>query len=110
MTCAIATACVLALAGPVASVVEGIPYVEIAATPEGYAVTFHNARVARTAADQFVVAVDGVEVAVHVASLVGDDPDDMIVTPPPGWWCNPCTVTVGENQRATVWLLPVALS
>jgi hypothetical protein len=106
---ACAIACILALAGPVATVVEGIPYVEMTAAPEGYAVTFHNARVATSSPDQFVVALDGVEVSVYVASLIGDDPDTMTVTPPPGWMCSPCAVTVGENQSATVWLFPVAM-
>ena len=107
MTCALA-ACII-LAGATASVMGDIPYIEMTRTQEGYAVTFHNARVPRTSPDQFTVELDGIAVAVHVASLVGDDPDDMIVTPPVGYYCDPCQVRANENQSATVLLFPVVM-
>ena len=110
MTPCTAAACLFLAAGPVASVVEGIPYVEMTAAPEGYAVTFHNARNPRTKQPElFTVELDGIAVSGAVASRAGDDPDDMTVTPSLGWMCSPCTVTASENQSATVWLLPVVM-
>jgi hypothetical protein len=105
MTCL--SVCTLILAGAVATVSGDIPYIEMTRTTHGYEVTFHNARVARTRPDEFTVELDGVEVNVHVASLIGDDPDDMIVFPPPGYWCDPCQARANENQSATVELWPI---
>jgi hypothetical protein len=103
MTC---TAACIILAGAVATI-GSKPYVELTATQHGYAVTFHNARIAQTPQPQvFVVDLHGIAVTVHVASQSGDDPDDMIVFPPVGYYCDPCQVRAGENQSATVELLP----
>jgi hypothetical protein len=54
----------------------------------------------------WTVELDGVTVAGTINSGDYLVPDDLIVTPPLGYWCDPCRVTVPENESGTVLLYP----
>lgn len=105
---AIIAACIAApaMAGPVQVIGSGPARVELMQTQRGYAVVYRNTIVKSLTIEKWTLDLPGLTVAGVVAS--GDEmiPDDLIVTPPPGWWCDPCAVTVPENDVGQVDLWP----
>ena len=81
---------------------EGPSSVTVVETPEGYAVTFAN----RLVNSVSILGFDLGDVHVRIVSEYGSVADRMYVTPPPGFWCDPCETTVDENDTGTVDLWP----
>lgn len=106
--CILATACVLLIGGPVHRIGEGslVAQVELVQTQRGYAVTYRNALVKSLTVEEWTVDLPGMTVTGAIESRGGDAPDDLVVTPPAGWWCDPCAVTVGETDIGRVDLWP----
>ncbi len=84
---------------------EGPSSVTVAPSDYGLAVTLNNRLVSSLAVVAFQITVDGFVVSV-VVSGHGVQPDIMTVTPPSGYWCDPCEVSVAENATGTVDLWP----
>jgi len=101
-----AAVCALVLAGPVQVIGSGPAAVELMPTERGYAVIYRNRIVRSLTVEKWVVDLPGLTVSGVIAARDGDLPDDLVVTPPVGWWCDPCTVTVDENAEGRVELWP----
>ena len=84
---------------------EGPSSVTVAKSDYGLAVTLNNRLVSSLPVVAIQITVDGSTVSV-VVSGHGVKPDIMTVTPPVGYWCDPCQVTVEENATGTVDLWP----
>lgn len=103
MTCP--TACLI-LAGAVATIGSGPARVELAQTQHGYAVTYRNTIVQSLTVTPWAVDLAGLTVTGTINAGDGDAPDDLVVTPPDGFWCDPCIQTVQEGESGTVELFP----
>lgn len=54
-----------------------------------------------------VLDVGGVQVPWAIDRDYNPRPDRIDVTPPVGWWCDPCALTVFEETVAEIILLPL---
>lgn len=105
MTCKLA--CVLLISATnVQTIGSGPARVMLLQSGEGFTVLYENHLVSGDYVTPFEVQVDGVTVTGNVEALGGDDPDDLVVFPPQGYWCDPCRVTVDEDQTGSVELYP----
>ena len=104
MTCA-AIACVLLIGGPV-QVIGGHASVEITQAGATYVITFQNALVKSLTVEPWTVDLNGLTVSGSINSRGGDKPDDLVVVPPAGFWCDPCSQTVDETGEGQVVLYP----
>lgn len=93
-------------AGPVQVIGFGPARVELVPTLRGYAVIYRNSMVKSLTIEKWTLDLPGITVAGVIAARDAALPDDLIVTPPPGWWCDPCAVTVEENDVGSVDLWP----
>lgn len=105
MTC-LALVCALLIDAPVQVIGSGPARVELVQTQRGYAVVYRNTLVKSLTLERFTLDLAGMTVAGVIASRDGKAPDDLVVTPPPGWWCDPCTVTINEDDVGRVDLWP----
>ncbi len=102
--CALA-ACVLLIGGPVQTI-GGDASVEITQRGAALIVTFRNALVKSLTVEPWTVETSGIAVSGVIRSRGGDYPDDLVVTPPEGWFCDPCVATAEETGVAIVELYP----
>ena len=84
---------------------EGPSSVTVTETDEGYAVTFANRLVHSVSVQSFDIG----DAHVLVVSENAEIADRMTVTPPPGFYCQPCDVVFEENGQGTVLLHPQLL-
>jgi hypothetical protein len=56
--------------------------------------------------EQWIVGVDGVVASGMIMHGAGDKPDDMVVSAPDGFFCDPCQITVNEGESGNVTLYP----
>lgn len=104
MTCA--PACLI-LAGAVATIGSGPARVELAQSGAALVVTYQNRIVSSRYVEPWALDLAGITVTGVISS--GDNmlPDDLVVTPPVGWYCEPsCRVTVEEGESGAVELWP----
>jgi hypothetical protein len=104
MTCTLA-ACII-LAGATQTIGSGPARVELAQSGAALIVTYHNRIVSSRYVEPWALDLAGITVTGVISS--GDNvlPDDLVVTPPVGWWCDPCRVTVEEGESGAVELWP----
>lgn len=96
-----------ALADPVHEWGGALPSsVTISEAQDGYLVTYQNRLVSSLTVERFAVDLDGIVATGAVDAGNYMIPDVMMVTPPPGWDCSPCSVTVEENAAGSVLLFP----
>ena len=81
---------------------EGPSSVTVAPSDYGLTVSFDNRLIQSVSVQAFDVG----PVHILIVSENADIPDMMVVTPPDGYWCDPCQVTVEENATGTVDLWP----
>lgn len=68
----------------------------------GMDVTLRNRLVATDYLTTCVIALDGADVVVQWDHKPGSKPDEITVTPPPGYTASPHVSTVPENETAIV--------
>ena len=70
--------------------------------PGGMDVTLRNRLVATDYLTTCVIDLDGADVVVQWDHKPGNKPDEITVTPPPGYIASPQVSTVPENETAIV--------
>ena len=85
---------------------SGSASVEVIPTQFGYKIAFVNQLVSYQKVVTFQFLVEGGVISGSVNSEIDVAPDTMTITPPTGYWCGPCEVTVDEGHSAIVELFP----
>jgi hypothetical protein len=58
----------------------------------------------------FVLEIEGLTVDVEVSNGIGEQPDIVVVRPPPGFVAVPSTIKVEEGETGLIQILPALLS
>ena len=107
MSC-LASACVL-LIGATQTIGSGPARVILLQSGEGMTVIYENRIVSSQYVEPFQVDIDGRVVTGVISARNAEKPDDLVVYPPPGYQCAPCSITVDEGESGAVELFPQVL-
>lgn len=77
-------------------------FVVVESIDVGYSVTFHNEISAMYTNSPFNLVIDGVKVDGMYLGQPASVPDDIVVYPPDGFWCDPCQISVGEGAEGSI--------
>ena len=94
------------IGGPVQVIGDDLTSVRIEASGASLVVTFSNAVAPVYDVEPWVLSIGGIEVTGTINSREGSQPDDLVVVPPPGFYCDPCVQTVDETGEGQVVLYP----
>jgi hypothetical protein len=103
-----ALAAISAQASTTQTIGSGPAKVEISAGQYGTLIIIYTNRIVSSDyIENWTLDLDGVTVSGTIDAQDGDHPDDLIVTPPAGWMCDPCQTRVEEGESGAVELFPM---